>query len=234
MRRAGRELGAPRRARTCAGNAGEHDIGRIAASCGTVVAAPSPACVQAVTMPPPAPEAARPSWQKPDRSGGCGALFGEQSMCEETGRSSELSGEAVVLGKGERHGDQFRFADEPARGHCRGVGRGSARGNGAQRGAGPGDPGSTTARCGKSSGVGGGRCARCREAGCTGAGIALKRMMEQDRTPGTIRVYGCAAEEGGAVKVYMVREGLFNDLDAARRNRSAGTTPYDTMPPPMT
>ncbi len=52
-------------------------------------------------------------------------------------------------------------------------------------------------------------------AGCTGAGIALKRMMEQDRTPGTIRVYGCAAEEGGAVKVYMVREGLFDDLDAA-------------------
>lgn len=52
-------------------------------------------------------------------------------------------------------------------------------------------------------------------AGCTGAAFALKRMMEQDRTPGTIRVFGCAAEEGGAVKVYFVREGLFDDVDAA-------------------
>jgi len=52
-------------------------------------------------------------------------------------------------------------------------------------------------------------------AGCTGAAFALKRMMEQDRTPGTIRVFGCAAEEGGAVKVYFVRGGLFDDVDAA-------------------
>jgi aminobenzoyl-glutamate utilization protein B len=52
-------------------------------------------------------------------------------------------------------------------------------------------------------------------AGCTGAAFALKRMMEQDRTPGTIRVFGCAAEEGGAVKVYFVREKLFDDVDAA-------------------
>jgi aminobenzoyl-glutamate utilization protein B len=52
-------------------------------------------------------------------------------------------------------------------------------------------------------------------AGCTGGAIALKRMMEADRTPGTIKVFGCAAEEGGAVKVYLVREGLFNDIDAA-------------------
>jgi aminobenzoyl-glutamate utilization protein B len=52
-------------------------------------------------------------------------------------------------------------------------------------------------------------------AGCTGGAIALKLMMEADRTPGTIRVFGCAAEEGGAVKVFLVRAGLFNDLDAA-------------------
>jgi aminobenzoyl-glutamate utilization protein B len=52
-------------------------------------------------------------------------------------------------------------------------------------------------------------------AGCTGAAIALKKMMEQDRTPGTIIVFGCAAEEGGCVKTYMARDGLFNDLDAA-------------------
>lgn len=34
-------------------------------------------------------------------------------------------------------------------------------------------------------------------AGCTGGAIALKKMMEQDKTPGTILVFGCAAEEGG-------------------------------------
>jgi aminobenzoyl-glutamate utilization protein B len=52
-------------------------------------------------------------------------------------------------------------------------------------------------------------------AGCTGAAFALKRMMEQARTPGTIRVYGCASEETEGAKVYMVRAGLFNDVDAA-------------------
>ncbi|HVL20044.1 MAG TPA: amidohydrolase [Amaricoccus sp.] len=52
-------------------------------------------------------------------------------------------------------------------------------------------------------------------AGCTGAAIALKRMMQADGTPGTIRVYGCAAEETEGAKVYMAREKLFADLDAA-------------------
>jgi len=52
-------------------------------------------------------------------------------------------------------------------------------------------------------------------AGCTGAAIALKKMMEEDKTPGTIIVFGCAAEEGGAVKTYMARDGLFDDIDAA-------------------
>lgn len=52
-------------------------------------------------------------------------------------------------------------------------------------------------------------------AGCTGAAIALKTMMKSSGTPGTIRVYGCAAEETEGVKVYMARDGLFDDLDAA-------------------
>ena len=52
-------------------------------------------------------------------------------------------------------------------------------------------------------------------AGCTGAALALKRMMQADGTPGTIRVYGCASEESQGVKVYMVRDGLFDDVDAA-------------------
>jgi len=52
-------------------------------------------------------------------------------------------------------------------------------------------------------------------AGCTGAALALKRMMQADGTAGTIRVYGCASEESQGVKVYMVRDGLFDDVDAA-------------------
>ena len=50
-------------------------------------------------------------------------------------------------------------------------------------------------------------------AGCTGAAFALKSMMEADGTAGTIRVYGCAAEETQGVKVYMARDGLFDDCD---------------------
>lgn len=52
-------------------------------------------------------------------------------------------------------------------------------------------------------------------AGCTGSAIALKRMMEDARTAGTIRVYGCAAEEVEGAKVYMARDNLFADVDTA-------------------
>ena len=48
----------------------------------------------------------------------------------------------------------------------------------------------------------------------TAAGIAVKEWLEQSGTPGTVRVYGTPAEEGGAGKVYMVRDGLFDDVDA--------------------
>ncbi|AYG63784.1 amidohydrolase (plasmid) [Rhizobium jaguaris] len=51
-------------------------------------------------------------------------------------------------------------------------------------------------------------------AGCTGAAFALKNMMIDKKVPGTIRVYGCAAEETEGAKVYMARDGLFSDLDA--------------------
>jgi aminobenzoyl-glutamate utilization protein B len=46
------------------------------------------------------------------------------------------------------------------------------------------------------------------------AAIALKHWLEKSGTPGTIRLYGTPAEEGGAGKVYMVREGLFKDVSA--------------------
>lgn len=52
-------------------------------------------------------------------------------------------------------------------------------------------------------------------AGCTGAAIALKTMMEDAGTSGTIRVFGCASEEAQGAKVYFVRDGLFDDVDIA-------------------
>ncbi|MCC9138439.1 amidohydrolase [Pontibacter silvestris] len=50
--------------------------------------------------------------------------------------------------------------------------------------------------------------------GSVAAGIAVKDWLKSSGTKGTIRVYGTPAEEGGAGKVYMVRAGLFNDVDA--------------------
>ncbi|HEX6556687.1 MAG TPA: amidohydrolase [Ktedonobacteraceae bacterium] len=52
-------------------------------------------------------------------------------------------------------------------------------------------------------------------AGCVGAAIALKHVVAEQKIPGTIRLYGCAAEETEGAKVYMARAGLFNDLDVA-------------------
>jgi aminobenzoyl-glutamate utilization protein B len=47
----------------------------------------------------------------------------------------------------------------------------------------------------------------------TFAAIAVKSWLAENKKAGTIRVYGTPAEEGGAGKVYMVREGLFKDVD---------------------
>jgi aminobenzoyl-glutamate utilization protein B len=47
------------------------------------------------------------------------------------------------------------------------------------------------------------------------AAIAVKDWMKANKQSGTIRFYGCPAEEGGGAKVYMSREGLFNDVDVA-------------------
>ena len=50
--------------------------------------------------------------------------------------------------------------------------------------------------------------------GSTAAAIAVKEWLVHTDAPGTIRLYGTPAEEGGGGKVYMVREGLFDDVDA--------------------
>jgi aminobenzoyl-glutamate utilization protein B len=46
------------------------------------------------------------------------------------------------------------------------------------------------------------------------AGIAIKDLMAAGKLKGTIKVYGTPAEEGGSGKVFLVRAGLFNNLDA--------------------
>ena len=51
-------------------------------------------------------------------------------------------------------------------------------------------------------------------ASVTGA-MALKRTLEQLGLAGTVRLYGTPAEETVVGKVYMARDGLFDDLDAA-------------------
>ena len=48
----------------------------------------------------------------------------------------------------------------------------------------------------------------------TAAATAVKQWMEKAGQSGTIRLYGTPAEEGGDGKVYMVRDGLFSDVDA--------------------
>ncbi len=47
------------------------------------------------------------------------------------------------------------------------------------------------------------------------AAMALNDLIRAGLLKGTVRFYGCPAEEGGAAKAFMVREGLFNDVDAA-------------------
>ena len=49
--------------------------------------------------------------------------------------------------------------------------------------------------------------------GSVAAGMAIKKLIDEGKVKGTVKVYGCPAEEGGDGKVYMVRQGLFNDVD---------------------
>ncbi|MED5401223.1 MAG: amidohydrolase, partial [Planctomycetota bacterium] len=46
------------------------------------------------------------------------------------------------------------------------------------------------------------------------AAIAIAEQIKAGRLKGTVRCYGCPAEEGGSGKVFMVQAGLFRDCDA--------------------
>jgi aminobenzoyl-glutamate utilization protein B len=63
------------------------------------------------------------------------------------------------------------------------------------------------------------------------AAIAVKEWLGANKRSGTIRFFGTPAEEGGSGKVYMIRAGLFDDVDAVvawhpgdRSAVSAGST----------
>jgi len=47
------------------------------------------------------------------------------------------------------------------------------------------------------------------------AAFAIKAWWAEQGERGTLRFYGCPGEEGGSGKTFMVREGLFDDVDAA-------------------
>ena len=69
-------------------------------------------------------------------------------------------------------------------------------------------------------------------AGSTGAAIAVKEWLESSGRSGTIRLYGTPAEEGGAGKAFMVRAGLFTDVDAVLHWHPGdrnGTGVYSTL-----
>jgi aminobenzoyl-glutamate utilization protein B len=47
------------------------------------------------------------------------------------------------------------------------------------------------------------------------AATAVKDWLSEQGLPGRVRYYGCPAEEGGAAKAFMVRDGAFDDVDIA-------------------
>ena len=52
-------------------------------------------------------------------------------------------------------------------------------------------------------------------AGALAAAIGVKSYLEATGKCGTVTLYGCPGEEGGAAKAFMARDGLWYDLDAA-------------------
>ncbi|KAA2234581.1 amidohydrolase [Salinarimonas soli] len=61
------------------------------------------------------------------------------------------------------------------------------------------------------------------------AATALKNWLSQQGLPGRVRYYGCPAEEGGAAKAFMVREGAFRGVDVAISWHPSGF--WEVVPP---
>ena len=52
-------------------------------------------------------------------------------------------------------------------------------------------------------------------AGAFAAALGVKHWLEETGHAGTVILYGCPGEEGGAAKAFMARDGLWKQLDAA-------------------
>ncbi len=67
------------------------------------------------------------------------------------------------------------------------------------------------------------------------AAITVKEWLAENNVTGTIRFYGCPAEEGGSGKVFMVRAGAFKDCDVVLHwhpnasNRAANNVTYGNV-----
>lgn len=51
--------------------------------------------------------------------------------------------------------------------------------------------------------------------GAIGAALAVQAYLEKYKLPGTVKIIGCPAEEGGSGKGFLARAGMFDDLDLA-------------------
>lgn len=61
-----------------------------------------------------------------------------------------------------------------------------------------------------------------------GAAVAVKELIAAGKLQGTVRFYGTPAEESVGGKLYMIREGLFKDVDVALAWHPADETQADT------
>ncbi|MDH5406183.1 MAG: M20/M25/M40 family metallo-hydrolase, partial [Candidatus Aminicenantes bacterium] len=60
--------------------------------------------------------------------------------------------------------------------------------------------------------------------GCVGAALAVKEALAAQNISGTIKLFGCPAEETLIGKVYMVKYGIFDGLSAALTWHPGSTT----------
>ena len=58
--------------------------------------------------------------------------------------------------------------------------------------------------------------------------LIAKRYLEENQVSGTVVYFGCPAEEGGAGKAFMVREGVFDGVDIALSDHPAGSNAVRT------
>ncbi len=65
-------------------------------------------------------------------------------------------------------------------------------------------------------------------AGSLGAATAIKELIQEGKLKGTVRFYGTPAEEAVGGKIYMAREGLFNDVDICLAWHPSDETVADT------